>query len=60
MKPEEVEKQISTLRQDLSEQMLTYRTKETKNVRSIRATRKDLARLLTIRSETKEQEATDV
>lgn len=56
----DVVSQISSLRAELSEQMLTYRTKETKNVRSIRAIKKDLARLLTIQNESREQEAADV
>lgn len=60
LKQEELNKQIKELRSNISEQMMTYRTKETKNVRSIRKQKKDLARLLTIRRETEEQEVADV
>ncbi len=57
MKNNEVEKQIDAKREELSKLMLTFRTKEVKNVRSIRLLKKDIARMLTLLKESKEVEA---
>jgi large subunit ribosomal protein L29 len=51
LKTEEIAGSIMTLREEIAEMRRRLRMGETTNVRSIRAKRKDLARLLTIMSE---------
>lgn len=57
LKTSELTQQANQLRSDIIEQTRRVRTGELTNVRSIRAARKDLARLLTVISEQLIQEA---
>ncbi len=47
----EMTKDLADTRAKLSQAQIDYRTKEVKNIRQIRALRRDIARLLTVMSE---------